>query len=153
MNKIVKIVSTKPTNSFHKWKSCDLWFLRYGAWQNFFSFWSIFCPFTPLTTQKIKILKKKPPGYIIILQKCTIHDNHMMYSSWGMKHDRQNFSVFWAIICPSTPLTTQKIKILKKWKNTWKYHFTQVYQKSWSYAILFLRYSTWQMQLLFFILG
>ena len=26
--------------------------------QNFFSFWTIFCPFTPLTPQKIKILKK-----------------------------------------------------------------------------------------------
>ena len=34
-----------------------------GSWdmecdgQNFFSFWTIFCPFNPLTTQKIKILK------------------------------------------------------------------------------------------------
>ena len=35
-----------------------LWFLRYQARQNFLSFWAIFCPFTPLTTQKIKILKK-----------------------------------------------------------------------------------------------
>ena len=26
--------------------------------QNFLSFWAIFCPFTPLTTQKIKISKK-----------------------------------------------------------------------------------------------
>ena len=45
------------------------------------------------------------------------------------------------IFCPFTPLTTQKNKILKKWKkNTHRYHhFTQMHQKSWSYAILFLR--------------
>ena len=50
--------------------------------QKFLSFWTIFCPFTPpLTTQKIKILKKmkKMPGDIIILHKCTINDNHMVY--------------------------------------------------------------------------
>ena len=31
----------------------------------YFSFWAIFCPFTPLTTQKAKILKneKKAWGY------------------------------------------------------------------------------------------
>ena len=48
----------------------------------------------------------------------------------------------WAIFCPLTPVTVQKMKIEKNWKkNTWKYHhFTQVYEKSWSYAILFLRY-------------
>ena len=35
----------------------------YGSWniehdqQNFLSFWTIFCPFTPVTTQKVKISK------------------------------------------------------------------------------------------------
>ena len=44
---------------YHKWKSY-VWLLRYGTsdGQNFLSFWTIFCPFTLLTTQKIKILKK-----------------------------------------------------------------------------------------------
>ena len=46
------------THVYRKWKSYDVWFLRYGAWQIFLSFWTIFCPFTPLKTQKIKILKK-----------------------------------------------------------------------------------------------
>ena len=38
--------------------------MMYGSWytecgkQNFLSFWTIFCPFTPLTTWKIKILNK-----------------------------------------------------------------------------------------------
>ena len=43
-----------------------------------------FFPFTPLTTSKIKILKKKTnkkTGDIIILLMCTINENHMMYGS------------------------------------------------------------------------
>ena len=55
-------------------------------------------------------------GDIIILHMCTINDNHMIYGSRDMEHDRQNFLSFWTIFCPFTPLTTQKIKILKKWK-------------------------------------
>ena len=47
------------THVYHKLKLYDVWFLRYGVQQTeFFSFWTIFCPFSPLTTQKIKILKK-----------------------------------------------------------------------------------------------
>ena len=118
-------------------------------------------------------------GDIIILHMCTIYDNHMMYGSWDIKHDRQNFLTFCVIFCPFTKLTTLKIKILKKWKkNTWRYHhfiivcikvsvppqkqppppaerrgvhtmFMQVHQKSWSYAILFLRYGTWRNYFLF----
>ena len=94
---------------------------------NFLSFWSILCSFTPLTTQEIKILKKWKKTleialfYIntwiheyINLHKFirTINDNHMMYGSWDMKHDRQNFWSFWAISYTFTPLTTPKIKIL-----------------------------------------
>ena len=60
----------------------DVWFLRYRDRQNFLSFWAIFCPLSPLTTQKVKILKlKKTPGDIIILHICTINDNHVMYGS------------------------------------------------------------------------
>ena len=41
---------------------------------------------TPLTTQKIKILKKmkKAPGDIIILHKCTKNHDLMLYCSWDM---------------------------------------------------------------------
>ena len=59
---------------------------------------------------------KKMPGDIIILYKCTMNENHMMYCSWDMKHDRQNFLSFWTVFCLFTSLTTQKIKILKIWK-------------------------------------
>ena len=57
-----------------------------GTWsvrQNFLSFWTIFCPFIPLTTQKIKILKKKERNTWIYdhLHRCTLNENHMMYGS------------------------------------------------------------------------
>ena len=40
----------------------------------------------------------------------------MMYGSWDMKSNRQNLLSCWTIFCPFTPLTTQKIKIFKKWE-------------------------------------
>ena len=88
--------------------------------QNFLSFWTIFCPFTPLWTQKIKILEKwkKTPEDIIILQICTINDSHMMYDSWDMESNRQNFFVILDHFLTFYPLWTQKIKILEKWKKT-----------------------------------
>ena len=34
---------------------------------------------------------KKIPGGIIILNMSTINENHMMYGSWDMERDRQDF--------------------------------------------------------------
>ena len=128
--------------------------MMYSSWdmkrdgQNFLSFWTVLCLFTPLTTQKNKILKnlKKAPWDIIILHMCTINDNQIMYGSWDIECDRHIFLLFWTIFCPFTPLTTQNIKILKNLKNAWGYyHFTQVYKKLGSYAVLFLRYGAWRM--------
>ena len=34
---------------------------------------------------------KKTPGDIIILHMRTTNDNHMVYGSWDMGHDGQNF--------------------------------------------------------------
>ena len=81
-------------------------------WHNFLSFWSIFCHFSPLLTLKIHIVKKK-----IVKKKkkywryypfhmCTINEDHMMYGSWDMEHNRQFFVIL--------PPNNQKIKILKK---------------------------------------
>ena len=86
--------------------------------ENFMSFWTVFCPFTPLTTWKIKFKKKwkKMPGDII-LHKCTKNHDHMLYFSWDMVCDRWNcYFSFWAIFCPLISLTAQKMNILKKWK-------------------------------------
>ena len=85
----------------------------------FSSFWTIFCLFTPVTTQNIKIskkIKKLTPGDIIILHMYTINQNHMMYGSWDIKHDRQNFfhfKQFFAQLPPKNP-KNQNFEKMKK---------------------------------------
>ena len=92
---------------------------------------------------------KTTPGGAIILKMSTINENYM-YDSWDMVHNRQNFLQFRTIFCPFTPpppLTTNRIKILRQWKNTWRYHhFTQVHHKWQSYDIWFLRYEVHQIE-------
>ena len=61
---------------------------------------------------------KKTPGDNIILHKCTKNHDLMLYCSWDMVCGRCNcYFSFWAIFCPFTSLTAQKLKIFKKWKN------------------------------------
>ena len=136
------------TQVYHKWQLYDVRFLRSGMQQNFLSFWAIFLPFySPSNPENRDFAKiKNTPGDIVILHMCTFRDDHIINGFSNMECNRQNFWSFLAIFCSFTPITTQKIKILKKWKNNWRYHhFTQVYQKSWSFAVLFLRYGVWWM--------
>ena len=77
-----------------------------------------FCPFTPLATHKLKILKKKTKTNT----RRYHHFTQVYQKSWSyailflcMVHDRSNFS-FSAITCPFKSLTTQKFKIKKKKK-------------------------------------
>ena len=106
----------------------------------FCHFWTFFCPFTPPTTQKNKILKKwkiclKISSFYISVPKIT----------------------FICYIVPETCCMTDKIvifhfgyfllfyQILKNEKNAWKsHHFTNVYQKLWSDDVRFLRYDVQQ---------
>ena len=93
----------------------------YGSWdtkwdrKNFLSFWVIFCTFTPalLMIPKIKIFRinENNAWRFIIVQRCTINYNHMIYGSWDTEWDRKNFLSFWAIFCLFSPLTTQKMII------------------------------------------
>ena len=84
---------------------------------------------------------KKTPWDIIILHMYTINENHMMYGSWNMECNRQNFYSFWNIFCPFAPNNPENQNFEKMKKSACRYHnSTKVYQKSWSYAILFLRY-------------
>ena len=127
---------------YHKWQSYDILLLRYQVRQtNIFVILSHFLPFYPTNNPKNKILKKmkkkKMPGDIIILHKCTKNHDHMLYCSWDiMVHDRCNFYFsFGAIFCFLTP-TPWKSKFLKNEKKPWKYHhFTHLYQKLWSIMI------------------
>ena len=83
--------------------------------RHFQHFGPFFCPFSPLTNWKIKILTlKKTPGDTIILEICPINDNQLMCCSSDTEHDRHNFSSFWTIFCSFTPLWTQKINIFKE---------------------------------------
>ena len=78
------------TNLYHKWQSYDVWLQRYGVqWTEFFAIPDHFLLLYPLTTQKIKILKK-----------------------WKKKKTTGDMDRF----LPFYPLTTQKINILQKMK-------------------------------------
>ena len=98
--------------------------MKYGSWDmecdrlNFLSFWVIFLPFHPtndLKNQNFEKMKKLPAD-IIVLHMCTINDNHIMYGSWDMECNGHNFLNCFVPFYLPPPLTTQTIKIFKKWK-------------------------------------
>ena len=96
-----------------------------------FSFWAIFCPFTPVTVQKIKISTKKKRKKSLEISLSTTVPKIMIisYTVPEIWHMRSNYFSFWAIFCPFTLLTAQKIKISKNEENNWRsHHFTHVYQ-------------------------
>ena len=88
----------------------------------FLSFWAIFCPSTllppipsPYNPENQNF--KKPnevSGDVIILQKCTINADHIMYGSWDIRHSGQSFLSFRVIFCLLTNLTTQKNQNFEK---------------------------------------
>ena len=83
------------------------------------SFWTIFALLSPKNpkNQNVEKMEKNTWRYYHFTT-CTVNDNHMMYGSWDMECDRQNFLSFWTIFWPFNPypLPTQKFKILIKWK-------------------------------------
>ena len=88
---------------YHKWRSYDAWFLKYQAWPTeFFWHFVLFCPFTPLTTWKIKNEKK----WLEISFYTWAPQVTIMRGSWDMEHDRQDFShfgSFFALLPPNNP--------------------------------------------------
>ena len=108
---------------YHKWRSYDVWFLRYKTqWIKFFVILGHFLPFDPpnnLENQNFEKMKKKLLRGIFILHMCTINENHMMHGSWDMECKRPNFFPFWTFFWPFTPLNIHKVRILKKMKKTW----------------------------------
>ena len=96
---------------YHSWDiNCNTdFFCHLGP---FFAFYPPNCP-------KNENIKKnlKTPGDVIILHKSTKNHDHMLYCPWDMTCDRWYFYFsYWAIFCPFTPFTTQKINISQKWK-------------------------------------
>ena len=111
-----------------------------------------FLPFYPPNNPKNQnfIKMKKYSGNIIILHKCTINDNHMMYGSWVMKGDRQNFLSFWTAFCPFTILTIWKLKIFKNSKKGLEISSFYIFHDHMLYCSLDMARNRF---LLFFILG
>ena len=95
----------------------------------------------------MKKMKQKAED-IIILEMCTINDNHMMYGFWNKEHGRYNF-LFFKIFCPDflPYLWFDKSKFWrkKKWKET-PGDIIILHKCTKNYgAILFLRYGVWRM--------
>ena len=106
---------------------------------NYFSFWAIFCPFTPLTARKIKIKKNIKNAWISSFY-ISVPKNYdqMMYSSWDMAHDRCRcncYFSFWAIFLPFYPLLNrpknQNFEQIQKTHRDIIILHMYIYQKIW----------------------
>ena len=76
----------------------------------------------------------------------------MVYSSWDKVCDGLELVILGHLLPFYTPLTTQKINILKKRKKLLYiyYYFTHVYHKWWLYGVWFKRYGAGQTE--FFVI-
>ena len=79
------------------WSVTDRIFCHFGL---FFAFLPLPPP-NNLKNLNFEKLKKAPGD--IILHLCTINNNHMMYGSWDMKCDGQNFLSFGTVSCHFNP--------------------------------------------------
>ena len=92
-------------------------YIKHGR-QNFLSFWAIFSPFTPLTIQKIEILKKWKKLLEYHLHKCTINYSQMIYGSWDINCNRRILFVIFGYFLPFYPSNIPKNENIKKMKET-----------------------------------
>ena len=77
------------------WSATDRTFCHFGQ------FFALLPPNYPKNQIFEKI--KKLPGDIIMLHRCAINVNHMMYGSSDMMRDRQSFLSFWTVFFSFTP--------------------------------------------------
>ena len=97
--------------------------MMYDSWdmecdgQKFLSFWTIFCTFTLLKTWKIKILKKWKK-LLAILSFTHVYHKWQSDDVWFLRYQAQQTKFFVILdhFLLFTLRTTQKIKVLKKWK-------------------------------------
>ena len=105
-------------NEYHKWQSYDEWFFRYGMqWTQYLVIWTVFCPFSHLTTQKIKIFKKWENNLDILSFYRCVPKMTIIWCTFPKirKETGRIFCLFGSFFALFPP-TTQKIKILKSWK-------------------------------------
>ena len=96
------------TNTYHKWQSHDIWFLRYEIQQaEYLIILDHFLPFYPPNNPKNQNFEKleRTPGDIIILHMCTINDDQMIYGYWDIEPDRFfcHFRPFLPFYSPNNP--------------------------------------------------
>ena len=79
----------KSTKKHNHMLHCS-WDTAHDRCNFYFSFWAMFCPFTPPKDTKNQNFEKmnKTPGDIIILHMCTKNYDHKIYSSWDMVCNR-----------------------------------------------------------------
>ena len=85
------------------WSETDRIFCYSGS---LFTLLPPYGPRKPKFWENWKKKKKKTPRDIIILHKCPINDNHMMYGYWDMKCDKQFFVIldwFLPFYSPNNP--------------------------------------------------
>ena len=115
---------------YHKWRSYDVWFLRYWMWRTeFFVILDHFLPFYPLTTWKIKY------NFTNVYHKWQSYDvSFLRYEAWWIE-----FFCYFGPVFALLPLKNQNFE---KLKNTPE-DITILYKCTKNYDhILFLRYGT-----------
>ena len=102
--------------------------MLYGSW-NVSTTGIIFCHSGPFSAFLPPYGLRKPKSFYKIGKntwryhnlKKKVNDSYMMYGSADMECTRQTFFVILDHFLPFYPLTTQKIKIWKNAKATWRY--------------------------------
>ena len=101
------ILNMSTINENHMYDSWDI--ERDRIVSHFGTFFALLHPFPPNNPENQNFEKmKKTPGDIIILHKCTINDNHMIYGSWDINCNRQIFFVIFAHVLPYYPPNSRK---------------------------------------------
>ena len=88
--------------------------------QNFLSFWAIFCPFSPLTNRKVKVLKSKKTNTWTYYKFTNLHHKWQLYDVWFLRYGAQPTKIFVILdyFLPFYPLWTKKINFFAKMNNT-----------------------------------
>ena len=105
------------TKNYDQMMHCSWYMVRDGY--NYFLFWAIFCPFTPLTARKINILKKWKK-YLEISSFCICVPKSMI--RWCMVAEIWCMTDVIVIshFLPFYPQQPKKSKFWKNEKNAWR---------------------------------
>ena len=82
------------TTVYHKWQSYDVWFLTYGVQHTtFFVIFDHSCPFTPITTRKLKFWKNEENTWRYYHFTHVYHKWHS-YDVWFLRYGVWQTEIF-----------------------------------------------------------